>query len=116
MDKGSHILELLRGGVADKGDVIGVIDVRPCRRDIRKIIRERYLTVIACHFNLGLGLFQGLVVLDCHSRHCSSVNVCWAFIATGTRAIATNVEILTKYLFIFINFLFFLQAIGFTTN
>ena len=62
----SHILELLRGGVADKGDVIGVIDVRACRRDIREIIRERYLTVIACHFNLGLGLFQGLVVLDCH--------------------------------------------------
>lgn len=66
MDKGSHILQLLGSHVADKGDVIGVIDVRACRRDIRKIIRERYLTVIACHFNLGLGLFQGLVVLDCH--------------------------------------------------
>ena len=66
MDQCSHILKFLGRGVADKGDVIGVIDIRAGSGDVRKIVGERDLTVVTGHLDLCLSLFQGLVVLDRH--------------------------------------------------
>ncbi len=66
MNQSTHVLKFLGSGVADKGDVIGVVYVCAGGRDVRKIIRKRYLTVVAGHLDLGFSLFQGLVVLDRH--------------------------------------------------
>ena len=66
MDQGSHVLKFLGSGIADKGDVIGVVDVGASGGNVRQIVGERYLAVVAGHLDLGLGLPQGLVVFDRH--------------------------------------------------
>ena len=66
VDRSPHVLEPVRSSVADEGDVVGIVDVGSGGGDVRKVVGESDLPVVACHPDLCSGLLEFLVVADRH--------------------------------------------------